>query len=88
VPCSPVNNVDQVFADPQVQHRQMQISMPHPLSANGMVDLIGNPIKYSETPVDYRLPPPYCGQHTDDVLKELLAMPETEIAALRERGVI
>ena len=88
VPCSPVNNVDQVFADPQVRHRQMQIRMPHPLSADGMVDLIGNPIKYSETPVDYRLPPPSCGQHTDEVLTELLAMPEAEIAALRERGIV
>ncbi len=88
VPCSPVNTVDQVFADPQVKHREMQIRMPHPLSADGMVDLIGNPIKYSATPVDYRLPPPYCGQHTDEVLKELLAMPEAEIAALRDRGIV
>ena len=88
VPCSPVNTVDQVFADPQVRHREMQIAMPHPLSANGMVDLIGNPIKYSETPVDYALPPPYCGQHTDEVLQELLAMPAAEIADLRKRGII
>jgi len=88
VPCSPVNNVDQVFADPQVQHRGMQIAMPHPLSASGMVDLIGNPIKYSATPVDYALPPPYCGQHTDEVLTDLLAMPAAEIAALRERGIV
>jgi crotonobetainyl-CoA:carnitine CoA-transferase CaiB-like acyl-CoA transferase len=88
VPCSPVNTVDQVFADPQVRHRQMQIRMPHPLSADGMVDLIGNPIKYSGTPVDYSLPPPSCGQHTDEVLKELLATPEAEIAALRKRGIV
>jgi crotonobetainyl-CoA:carnitine CoA-transferase CaiB-like acyl-CoA transferase len=88
VPCSPVNTVDQVFADPQVQHREMQISMPHPLSADGMVDLIGNPIKYSATPVDYALPPPFCGQHTDEVLKEMLAMPAAEIAALRARGIV
>ena len=88
VPCSPVNTVDQVFADPQVQHREMQIRMPHPLSADGMVDLIGNPIKYSATPVDYALPPPYCGQHTDEVLKEMLAMPAAEIAALRQRGIV
>jgi crotonobetainyl-CoA:carnitine CoA-transferase CaiB-like acyl-CoA transferase len=88
VPCSPVNTVDQVFADPQVQHREMQIRMPHPLSADGMVDLIGNPIKYSGTPIDYALPPPYCGQHTDEVLLELLAMPSAEIAGLRERGIV
>ena len=88
VPCSPVNNVDQVFEDPQVQQREMKITMPHPLSASGTVDLIGNPIKFSETPVDYRLPPPYCGQHTQDVLGELLQMSEADIKALRERGVI
>jgi crotonobetainyl-CoA:carnitine CoA-transferase CaiB-like acyl-CoA transferase len=88
VPCSPVNTVDQVFADPQVQHRGMQIEMPHPLSAGGTVDLIGNPIKYSGTPIDYALPPPYCGQHTDEVLRELLAVGNDEIAALRRGGVI
>jgi crotonobetainyl-CoA:carnitine CoA-transferase CaiB-like acyl-CoA transferase len=88
VPCSPVNNVDQVFADPQVQHRQMQITMPHPQSASGTVDLIGNPIRFSGTPVDYRLPPPYCGQHTDDILTELLGMPAAEIAALRQRKIV
>ncbi len=88
VPCSPVNTVDQVFADLQVRHREMQIRMPHPLSADGMVDLIGNPIKFSETPVHYRLPPPSCGQHTDEVLMELLSMPAAEIAGLRERGIV
>jgi crotonobetainyl-CoA:carnitine CoA-transferase CaiB-like acyl-CoA transferase len=88
VPCSPVNNVEQVFEDPQVRQRGMKITMPHPLSASGTVDLIGNPIKFSETPVDYRLPPPFCGQHTQDVLGELLQMPEAEIEALRQRGVI
>lgn len=88
VPCSPVNNVDQVFRDPQVRHREMQIKMPHPLAGSGTVDLIGNPIKYSATPVDYRLPPPYCGQHTDEVLAELLQIPKPEIDELRGRGVV
>ena len=88
VPCSPVNNVDQVFADPQVQHRQMQITMPHPLSASGTVDLIGNPIRFSQTPVDYALPPPWCGQHTDEVLQELLEMPAAEIVELKARGIV
>lgn len=88
VPCSPVNTVDQVFADPQVRSRGMQISLPHPLAGKGSVDLIGNPIKFSETPVDYRRPPPTLGQHTDEVLRELLDLPDTELADLRERGVI
>jgi crotonobetainyl-CoA:carnitine CoA-transferase CaiB-like acyl-CoA transferase len=88
VPCSPVNRIDQVFADPQVQARGMRISMPHPLAGKGEIDLIGNPIKYSGTPVSYRRPPPFLGQHSDEVLRDLLGLPDAEIAALRERGVI
>jgi crotonobetainyl-CoA:carnitine CoA-transferase CaiB-like acyl-CoA transferase len=88
VPCSPVNTVDQVFADPQVRARGMQIAMPHPLSAKGDVDLIGNPIKYTATPVTYRRPPPYLGQHTGEVLGELLNLGVSEIAALRDKAVI
>jgi crotonobetainyl-CoA:carnitine CoA-transferase CaiB-like acyl-CoA transferase len=88
VPCSPVNTVDQVFADPQVRARGMQIAMPHPLAAKGDVDLIGNPIKYSATPVAYRRPPPYLGQHTDEVLGELLKLSGSEMAELRNKGVI
>src|SRR5882724_4238956 len=88
VPCSPVNTVDQVFADPQVRARGMQIAMPHPLAAKGDVDLIGNPIKYSATQVTYRRPPPYLGQHTDEVLGELLKLSGSEMAELRNKGVI
>ncbi|HLB81219.1 MAG TPA: CaiB/BaiF CoA-transferase family protein, partial [Dongiaceae bacterium] len=88
VPCSPVNNVDQVFADPQVQSRGMRIALPHPLAGSGHVDLIGNPIKYSATPVDYRRAPPTLGQHTDEVLREMLGLSAAEIAALRGRGVV
>ncbi len=88
VPCSPVNNVGQVFADPQVRSRAMQISMPHPLSGRGEVDLIGNPIKYTATPVAYRRAPPYLGQHTEEVLGEVLKLGQSEIAALRGKGVI
>ena len=88
VPCSPVNRIDQVFADPQVQARGMRIGMPHPLAGKGEIDLIGNPIKYSGTPVSYRRPPPVLGQHSDEVLRDLLGLPDAEIAALRERGIV
>jgi crotonobetainyl-CoA:carnitine CoA-transferase CaiB-like acyl-CoA transferase len=88
VPCGPVNNIDQVFQDPQVLFRGMKIAMPHPLSGTGTVDLIGNPIKLSETPVDYHLAPPTCGQHTDAVLRELLHMSDDDLAALRTKNVI
>jgi crotonobetainyl-CoA:carnitine CoA-transferase CaiB-like acyl-CoA transferase len=88
VPCGPVNNVDQVFADPQVLHRGMKIALPHPLAGKGTVDLIGNPIKLSETPVDYKLAPPVCGQHTDEVLRELLYLSDDDLRTLREKKVI
>src|SRR5262249_24553804 len=88
VPCSPVNNVDQVFADPQVRSRGMQIALPHPQAGKGDVDLIGNPIKYSATPVDYRRAPPLLGQHTDEVLAEVLKLSHTEIADLRAQKVV
>jgi crotonobetainyl-CoA:carnitine CoA-transferase CaiB-like acyl-CoA transferase len=88
VPCGPVNNMKQVFEDPQVLARGMKIEMPHPLAGKGTVDLIGNPVKLSETPVDYHLPPPYCGQHTDQVLREMLHMSDDDLAALRAKKVI
>ena len=72
VPGGEINTVPEVFASEQVAARDMKISMPHPLAASGHVDLIGNPIKFSETPVNYRQPPPLCGEHTDEVLAEWL----------------
>jgi crotonobetainyl-CoA:carnitine CoA-transferase CaiB-like acyl-CoA transferase len=88
VPCSPVNTVDQVFADPQVRARGMQIAMPYPLARGGQINLIGNPIKFTATPIAYRRAPPYLGQHTDEVLDELLDLSASEIAELRGGGVI
>ncbi len=87
VPCSPVNDVAQVFADPQVQARGMQIALPYPVAGEGTVDLIGNPIKLSATPVSYRRPPPTLGQHTEEVLREL-GLDGRDIAALRAEGAI
>jgi crotonobetainyl-CoA:carnitine CoA-transferase CaiB-like acyl-CoA transferase len=86
VPCAPINTIDQVFADPQVRHRGMQIAMRH--AAGTDVPLIGNPIKMSATPPAYRNAPPVCGQHSDEVLRELLGLSDAEIAGLRQRGVV
>jgi crotonobetainyl-CoA:carnitine CoA-transferase CaiB-like acyl-CoA transferase len=88
VPAGPVNTLDQVFSDPQVLHRGMKLTMPYPGSERGTVDLIGNPIKLSETPVDYREPPPRMGQHTEAVLQDLLGLDAEEIADLKDRGVV
>ena len=87
VPCAPVNTLDQVFADPQVQARGMQIRMPHPLAGED-VRLVGSPIRLSGTPVSYRRAPPTLGQHTDEVLADVLGLGEDERNALREEGVI
>jgi len=71
VPAGPINNVAEVFAEPQIQARNMQVNVPHP--DNPDLQLVGNPIKLSRTPVDYSRPPPTLGQHTDDVLTRLAA---------------
>ena len=86
VPCGPINRLDQVFADPQVQFRGMKIEMPHPSA--GKVPLVANPMRLSETPVQYLRPPPLLGQDTVAVLSRLLGMDEAKIDALRKQKVI
>jgi len=88
VPCGPVNDLEQVFSDPQFLHRGMKISMDHPLAGSGQVDLIGNPVKLSQTPVSYRRPPPTLGQHTDEVLGEVLDLDQAHLARLKDDEVI
>ncbi len=88
VPTGPVNTVSEAFADPQVQHRDMRITMAYDGAASGSVDLIGNPIKMSQTPISYRHAPPLLGEHTDQVLEELLNMGQDERSKLRHQGVI
>ncbi|WP_259780596.1 CaiB/BaiF CoA transferase family protein [Aestuariispira ectoiniformans] len=83
VPCGPVNTIEQVFDDPQVKHRGMRIEMDHPLAGDGKVPLVANPVKFSETPVQYRYAPPTLGQHTDEILREVLGADEAEITKLK-----
>ena len=85
--CGPINTLAEVFADPQVQAREVVVSMPHAASAEG-VKVIANPVRLSETPVDYRVAPPLLGEHTDAVLRERLGLSDTRIAELRGQGVI
>jgi crotonobetainyl-CoA:carnitine CoA-transferase CaiB-like acyl-CoA transferase len=70
VPGGPINRLDDVFASDQVAARDMRITMPHPAAASGTVDLIGNPVKFSATPVSYRHAPPMCGADTEEVLRD------------------
>ncbi len=71
VPAGPVNNLDSVFQSDQVVARAMKVSMPYPDTPTGQVDLIGNPLKFSLTPVSYDRAPPRCGEHTEEILDEL-----------------
>ncbi|MEZ5924036.1 MAG: CaiB/BaiF CoA-transferase family protein [Hyphomicrobiaceae bacterium] len=72
VPGGPINRLDDVFSSDQVAARGMHIKMPHPLARDGTIDVIGNPLKLSRTPVTYRRSPPVCGADTDEVIRELL----------------
>ncbi len=72
VPSGPIYDLEEVFASEQVEAREMKISMDHPLAASGKVDLIGNPVKFSATPVTYRIAPPACGADSDEILQDWL----------------
>ena len=84
VPAGPVNTLPEVFASDQVSARNMTITMSHELAGSRTVDLIGNPAILSRTPVTYRYPPPTVGEHTDDVLDELLDLDADALNRLRE----
>lgn len=86
VPCGPINNLAQVFEDPQIRSRGMRVEVPHPLA--GTVALVACPIKFSATPVAYHSAPPLLGQHTRHVLREVLGMEGEEISAFVERGIL
>ncbi|MHB8869936.1 MAG: CaiB/BaiF CoA transferase family protein [Thermoleophilia bacterium] len=85
IPAGPINSIPEVFADPQVQAREMVVEMPHPTA--GSVRLVGSPLKLSGTPVAYERHPPLLGEHTDEVLAEL-GLAEEEITALHAEGVV
>jgi formyl-CoA transferase len=86
VPCGPINNLQEVFENPQVIARGLQVDLPHPAGASAR--LIGSPIRMSGTPPVSRSAPPLLGQHTDEVLADLLGYSETRLAQLRERDVL
>jgi crotonobetainyl-CoA:carnitine CoA-transferase CaiB-like acyl-CoA transferase len=86
VPCGPINDLDSVFADPQVKHRALAQSLPH--KAAGKVPTVANPIRFSETPAEYRSGPPVLGEHTSEVLKELASLDDKKIAELQSDKII
>ncbi|MEE9317397.1 MAG: CaiB/BaiF CoA-transferase family protein [Rhodospirillales bacterium] len=88
VSSGPINTLEQVFNDPQVKARGMELEMAHPAMGKNPARLIASPIKMSETEPDYRHAPPTLGQHTEEVLNELLDLDAEAVAGLRERGVV
>jgi crotonobetainyl-CoA:carnitine CoA-transferase CaiB-like acyl-CoA transferase len=86
VPCGPINDLDQVFADPQVQARGLRLELPHPTA--GTVPSVASPMRLSATPPSYDRPPPLLGQHTEEVLRGVLGIDPAEIASLRATGVV
>lgn len=86
VPCGPINDIAQVFENPQIKHRKILGELSHP--KNGKVPTIKNPINFSRTPIVYNQAPPNLGEHTEDVLSELLDYDASAINKLRQSNVI
>ncbi len=86
VPCGPINDLAQVFSEPQAIARGLRMELPHPSA--GKVSLVRSPMRFSETAVEHGIPPPTLGQHTDEVLRGLLQKSPSDIARLRAEGII
>jgi crotonobetainyl-CoA:carnitine CoA-transferase CaiB-like acyl-CoA transferase len=86
VPNGPINDLAQVFAEPQVVARGVKIEMDHPTA--GKVPLVASPMRFSATPVEYKLPPPTLGQHTAEILRDVLKLGPAEIARLRTDKIV
>ena len=82
----PINNLKQVFEEPQVVARGVKIEMDHPTA--GKVPLVASPMRFSATPVEYKLPPPTLGQHTDEILRDALQLGAAEIAGMRAAKIV
>ncbi len=86
IPSGPINTYPEVFQDPQVVHRGLTVEMPH--ATAGTVKLFGSPIRFAGIEPPPHLAPPVLGQHTDEILREVLEMDDARIGALRTARVI
>jgi crotonobetainyl-CoA:carnitine CoA-transferase CaiB-like acyl-CoA transferase len=86
VPCGPINNLQQVFEDPQVRHRGLKVSLPHGSGVDSPA--VASPIRFSETPIEYRHAAPMVGEHTDAILREKVGLTGEQVARLRELGIV
>jgi glutaryl-CoA transferase len=86
VPNGPINDIAQVFAEPQVVARGVKVEVDHPVA--GRLPMVASPMRFSGTPLEHKTPPPLLGQHTEEILSGLLGKDSAEIARLREQGAI
>ena len=86
IPCGPIHTLDKVFAEPQVTEREMLIGMEHPVTGN--IAMVGSPLKMQATPVSYRLPPPRLGEHTSQVLKDVLGYSDHQVQDMINRKIV
>ena len=86
VPNGPINNIQQVFEEPQVIARGMKIALDHPLA--GTAPSVASPMRFSATPLEFKAPPPTLGQHTDEILRDMLDMRVADIAQLHAAGIV
>ena len=82
----PINTIKEVFEEPQVIARGMKVELPH--AAAGKVTLVASPMKFSGTPLQHDMPPPVVGQHTDEILRNVLGKSDADIAALKAAGAV
>ena len=82
----PINMIEDVFKEPQVIARGMKIELPHAVA--GKVPLVASPMKFSETPIKHEVPPPVVGQHSDEILRNVLKKTDAQIAQLRSGGIV
>jgi crotonobetainyl-CoA:carnitine CoA-transferase CaiB-like acyl-CoA transferase len=86
VPNGPINDVAQVFEEPQVRARGVRVELDHPVA--GKLPTVASPMRFSATPLEHHAPPPLLGEHTDEVLRSVLGKDAPEIARLRADGAI
>jgi formyl-CoA transferase len=86
IPCGPINSVDQALEDPQVQAREMVINVPHPSA--GTFRMVASPLKIPTAPAEVRLPPPMLGEHTEQILQDVLGYDQQAVQRLRDAQVI
>lgn len=86
IPCGPINTLAEVFSDPQIEARQMRIELEHQQA--GKISLVGSPMKFSQTPVEYHQAPPFLGEHNTEILGDLLGLSEQERLQMAAEGIV